>query len=74
MTPNEFQQEIRMRRAATMLCQSSIPVSAIARSLGYDSQSHFARLFKSRFGTEPSSFRRKDGGTPESLFSGIFGG
>jgi AraC-like DNA-binding protein len=48
----------RMTAAAELLlAQRSIPVSAVARLVGYRQGQHFAQAFRRRFGVSPGSFR-----------------
>jgi AraC family transcriptional regulator, regulatory protein of adaptative response / methylphosphotriester-DNA alkyltransferase methyltransferase len=55
----------RMDAASALLIeQPAIPVADVARLVGYKQPSHFARLFRHRFGLAPASFRaaaRKNG-------------
>lgn len=48
----------RMTRAAELLANTRESVSAIARSLGYDNFSYFAKMFKKVFQTTPQEYRR----------------
>jgi len=49
--------DIRMTHAMGLLQSSNMPVSAIAASAGFESQSRFAIRFRSRFGFSPSAVR-----------------
>ncbi|MDX2032145.1 MAG: helix-turn-helix transcriptional regulator [Blastocatellia bacterium] len=49
--------EIRERRARGMLANTDIPIKTIARDLGFDTPSNFARSFKRWTGASPSAFR-----------------
>jgi AraC-like DNA-binding protein len=55
----------RMDAAATLLIeQPAIAVADVARLVGYSQPSHFARVFRGRYGLPPASFRataRKNG-------------
>ncbi|MBR1784357.1 MAG: helix-turn-helix transcriptional regulator [Bacteroidales bacterium] len=53
--PARWMREQRLLRAYAMLSGSSLPVSEVAYSLGFENASHFSRLFKRRFGVPPSS-------------------
>lgn len=55
--PIEFVQRVRLRHAAQMLSSTSLPVKAIAVSIGYASRSSFSRSFRDEFGVDPSTFR-----------------
>jgi len=56
-----FREELitrRMRVAADLLIdQPAIPVAQVAMLVGYRQPPHFARAFRSRYGTAPSRFR-----------------
>jgi AraC-like DNA-binding protein len=50
----------RMAAAADLLAeQRSIPVSAVARLVGYRHASHFARAFRRHYGVPPARFRER---------------
>lgn len=49
--------DIRMTHAMGLLQSSNMPVSLIAASAGFESQSRFAIRFRSRFGFPPSAVR-----------------
>jgi AraC-like DNA-binding protein len=45
--------------AQLLLSQRSIPVSAVARLVGYRQGPHFAQAFRRRFGVSPARFRER---------------
>ena len=49
--------DIRMTHAMQLLQSSNMPVSAIAASAGFESQSRFAIRFRNRFGFPPTAVR-----------------
>lgn len=49
--------DIRMTHAMNLLQSSNMPVSAIAASAGFESQSRFAIRFRQRFGFPPTAVR-----------------
>jgi len=51
--------DIRMTHAMQLLQSSNMPVSLIASSVGFESQSRFAIRFRSRFGFAPTAVRGK---------------
>lgn len=53
----DFLKEVRLRRAAKILRNSSLPVKVVARSVGYSSRSYFSRAFKALHGIDPAAFR-----------------
>lgn len=48
---------VRLSRAASLLENSSLPISEIAAVCGFCDTAHFSGLFKSRFGVSPSNYR-----------------
>jgi AraC-like DNA-binding protein len=57
LSPKQYQLAARMDRAARLLADSTLPVSAIAEQTGYDSIFHFSRQFKLTCGVSPSQYR-----------------
>ena len=55
--PMEYLREVRLREAARMLRQSSLPVDTVAGRAGFASRSHFSRTFRELFGQSPSAYR-----------------
>ena len=61
MTPSEFIQNQRIKRAATLLRERpDMLVSEISDQLGFVSTVYFSRCFKAKFGISPAQFRKKD--------------
>lgn len=57
-TPIEFVNDVRMRVGAEMLDTTSMPVSDIAKKLGFSSSTFFTRTFKQYMHTTPTAYRR----------------
>jgi AraC family cel operon transcriptional repressor len=57
-TPTDFINRLRLRQAVRSLNEPDIKISAIAAELGFDSLSHFHRLFKRHYGLTPAAYRR----------------
>ena len=55
----EYLRRERMEHAAQLLRTEHIPVSEIARQVGYASQSKFSAAFKTAFGSSPMEYRKK---------------
>jgi AraC-like DNA-binding protein len=62
-SPMEYLTRWRMLVAADKLSNSSDPISAIARSLGYESESAFSTAFKRVMGCSPRQYSRGRGPT-----------
>lgn len=54
----EYLTRVKMDYAQSFLLSTNFPVHEIASRLGYDSLSHFCRIFKSRSGMTPQQYRR----------------
>ena len=48
----------RLSKARTLMIQTSLSLSEIALSVGYNSQANFTTAFRKEFGTPPNTFRR----------------
>jgi ligand-binding sensor domain-containing protein/signal transduction histidine kinase/DNA-binding response OmpR family regulator len=55
-TPNEFIQEIRMKRAAQLLEQTNLNISQISYAVGFNNPKYFSKCFQKRFGETPSNY------------------
>jgi len=54
----EYLTRVKMDYAQSFLLSTNFPVHEIASRLGYDSLSHFCRVFKNRSGMTPQQYRR----------------
>ncbi len=59
VSPQEYLLDYRIRRACSLLKETDLPVSDIARSVGYDDALYFSRLFKQKKGSPPSQYRNR---------------
>jgi AraC family cel operon transcriptional repressor len=57
-TPTDFLNRLRLRRALQRLAEPGAKNAAVAAELGFESLSHFHRLFKRQYGLTPAQFRR----------------
>lgn len=57
-TPTDFVNAIRVRRAAKTLLENPDKILAIASDLGFQSLSHFHKLFRLAYGTSPARYRQ----------------
>ena len=60
-TPTEIVNQARMRYAADKLCHSSIPIIDIAMDCGFESLSHFYKIFRVAYGITPRQYREVPG-------------
>ena len=58
-TPYHYLLEYRLQVAADLLTTSAFTVGEIAQAVGFQSQSHFGKLFKKQTGYSPRDFRAK---------------
>lgn len=58
MPPAEYIARTKVKRAETMLRNTSLPIAEIAYELGFSSPAYFATVFKQYSRTTPSSFRK----------------
>ncbi len=56
LTPNEFIQLYRLKKAAELLKDKSFNVTEVAFTVGYKNVSHFIQSFKKQFGKTPKEF------------------
>lgn len=59
MTFQDVVKEERMRRARSMLKETSQTVETIAANVGYENVEHFNRLFKKAYGMTPVQYKRQ---------------
>jgi AraC family cel operon transcriptional repressor len=57
MTPTEYVNERRLRRAAALLITSPGQITTIALECGFDNVSYFHRQFHKRYGMTPRAYR-----------------
>lgn len=57
MSPIEHVHKLRMQDAKRKLIFSEMPISQISKSVGYNSPSHFGKLFKNSENLTPNQFR-----------------
>jgi transcriptional regulator GlxA family with amidase domain len=49
---------VRLDTATDLLRDTSLPVTLIAKNVGYTSEAAFSRAFKNRYGTPPAHWRQ----------------
>lgn len=58
MSPGNYLQQLRLRRAAEKLLRTNDPISVIAASCGFADSNYFSRCFRSWYGISPRDYRR----------------
>ncbi len=59
MTPHEYLTDVRLAHAREALVLGSAAIDSVARECGFDSPSHFQKLFKEKFGITPGKYRKE---------------
>ncbi len=59
-TPGKYLTEYRLERAKEMLTTTDDTVTIVAKHTGFQSAGYFCRVFKSRFGMTPESYRKSE--------------
>lgn len=57
-TPNEYLIGLRIRLAERLLCETDLPLAAIAAECGYENEYYFSTSFKKNVGVSPGSYRK----------------
>lgn len=60
-TPKKYYMDMRLQRAQHLLLQTKMSVTEVSVACGFNSSSHFSRLFRQRYGMSPHRLR----GEPE---------
>ena len=55
---SEYLLSVRMKRAASLLCNINVKLYEVSQMVGYDNQKSFSRAFYQYYGTTPSEFRK----------------
>lgn len=59
LTYSDYVQQIRLEHAEHMLISSSRSVEEITELVGYHNKGYFYKIFKEKYGTTPSKYRKK---------------
>lgn len=57
--PKNYVEELKLRRAAELLLNGTLPIPEVGEKLGYADPYHFARRFKICFGVSPGRYRKQ---------------
>ncbi len=58
LTPHQYLKEIRLANAVRLLKETKTSVQDVTWLCGFENESAFCRAFKSRYGTQPGTFRK----------------
>ena len=56
-TPKKYYTDLRLQRAQHLLLQTNMTVTAVGVACGFNTASHFSRLFRAKFGMSPHKLR-----------------
>lgn len=57
ISPADFIRNVRLKRAAQLLAETSMPINEVAERVGYGTARNFSQNFKKMFGCLPSEYR-----------------
>ena len=59
-SPHAFVNSIRLQQGALLLKQTADSVLSVALSVGFQSETHFGKVFKKQYGISPGQYRKND--------------
>jgi signal transduction histidine kinase/ligand-binding sensor domain-containing protein/DNA-binding response OmpR family regulator len=59
LTPNDFIQTVRLKRASQLITDTDMKISEIGYSVGFSNPKYFSKCFLKQFGKSPSEFKRE---------------
>lgn len=57
ITPNDYMRNVRLKRAAKLLEETTLPVNQISLMVGFQTSRYFSQKFKEMFGLNPKEYR-----------------
>lgn len=64
---SSYIRRVRLDKAANRICQDNFPITEAALSAGYETPAAFTKAFRTRFGTNPTEFKKRKGRGPKPL-------
>lgn len=58
VSPKHYLMELKLKKACRLLITTSLPISVISDSLGFEDQLTFSKVFKKELGISPSGYRK----------------
>lgn len=65
VSPQTYLLDVRIRQACTLLTNTELTITYIARSVGYEDSMYFSRLFRQKKGQTPSQYRDSHRANPK---------
>lgn len=62
-SPQQWLIQLRLKKAVAMLCNTALPITVIANSVGFYDASHFSRNFQKVYHCTPLEYRQANPGT-----------
>jgi AraC-like DNA-binding protein len=59
LSPNQYQLNLRLDKAKELLANTSLSISEIAYQTGFESVSYLSKIFKSKIGSSPKTYRQQ---------------
>lgn len=59
LSPSEFIKDMRLKKAAELICSKTDTITQIGYAVGFNDQSYFTKCFKKQFGVSPSEYSAK---------------
>ncbi|UTY39065.1 AraC family transcriptional regulator [Allocoprobacillus halotolerans] len=60
ISPKNYLKNLKLKKAKSLLATTTLPISVIADSLGFDDQLAFSKTFKNKYNLSPSQFRKEE--------------
>lgn len=60
ISPHAFVNQVRLQKAAVLLRKSQQAVLSVALSTGFQSETHFGKVFKKQYGVTPGQYRKEE--------------
>ena len=68
MAPKEYQTNLRIGNAKTLLITTRLPISEVGAMSGYSDPLYFSRVFKKHTGQSPKQYRQQHLQQPKTTF------
>ena len=59
LSPAQYHLQLRLQHGRDLICSTDQSVKEIAFNLGFESQFHFSKIFKKKFGVAPTHFKER---------------